>query len=99
METNNKKQEYIDKISVGTIVAFKTEVRGVEKVKSAAVEKISRQKQKLKLKNKIGTEFIVDFADVLWVKTGNRWPKGIYTLLKETNSKKKKEEVCESEDK
>lgn len=74
------KQIYIDTIVPGVLVAFQA-----DKVRSAKVLKKSTKNRKLKLITEYGREFIVGFDDILWVKTGTRWPKGIYQLLKGKN--------------
>lgn len=76
------KQRYIENVEVGTIVAFKVVVCGIGKVKSAAVVNISIKRQMLKLVTKAEIEYVVPFKDILWVRTGKRWPKGVYELLK-----------------
>ena len=79
---------YINNAKQGTIVAFKTNINGYERVKSAAVTNINRSRQLLKLTTKYGVEYIVRFCDVVWVKTGSRWPRAIYNLLKGINDGK-----------
>lgn len=76
------KDEYIRKISIGTIVAFRVIVRGIEKVKSAAVIEINEDKKFYRVMNKAGFEFVIDESELVWVKTGKRWPRGVYNLLK-----------------
>ena len=61
------------------IVAFRLPTG---KVKAAKLMKRSTKKRLLKLETEYGAEFIVPFEDVIWVKTGRRWPRGIYNLLK-----------------
>ena len=29
-----------------------------------------------------GAVSVIPFEDVLWVRTGNRWPRGVYNMLK-----------------
>ena len=67
------KDGYIEKVNLGCLVAFKT---SNGKVKSAKIVKM------LLLETEYKSVYKVSFDDVLWVKTGNRWPKGIYELLK-----------------
>lgn len=81
-ENSEKKMQYLRKIERGMIVAFRVNIKGVEKVKSAAVENVSQKREMLKLVTKYGAEFIVPFKDVVWVRTNARWPKGVYELLK-----------------
>lgn len=71
--------DYIENVSVGTLVAFKLH-NG--KVKSAKVERKSTKRRALKVVTEYGAEYIIGFDDVLWVRTGKRWPRGVYNLLK-----------------
>ena len=77
--TKNK-EKYIENIQVGTLVAFLDD-KG--KPRTGAMVNISTKNKKLKLQTEFGWEFIVPWDKVLWVKQGNRWPNGIYRLLKE----------------
>lgn len=85
VETNNndcddidsKRLSYIENAPVGTIVAFKIGT----KVKSAMIVNRSSGRKKLKLETVYGKVFVVDYSDILWVRTSKRWPKGIYQLF------------------
>lgn len=88
-----QKMPYIENVVNGTIVAFKLP-NG--KVKSAMVMAKSNTKRKLKLETEYGKTFIVDFNDVVWVKTGNRFPKGVYEALKGKGAHR---DVCRTEEK
>lgn len=78
----SKKQQkvsaYVGKIKRGMLVAFRYNGR----LKSAKVVEKSTKRKKLKLETKVGIIYVVSFDDVAWVKTGARWPKGVYKLLK-----------------
>lgn len=76
-----QKMHYIENIEIGTIVAFKL---SNGKVKSAKVVKKSTKNRKLKLETDYGAEYIVPYENIVWVRTGKRWPKGVYNLLKGT---------------
>lgn len=76
-----QKMHYIENIEIGTIVAFKL---SNGKVKSAKVVKKSTKNRKLKLETDYGAEYIVSYESIIWVRTGKRWPKGVYNLLKGT---------------
>lgn len=78
-EVGKKTKQYIENAPLGTIVAF-TLPNG--KVKSAAIINRSSKSQKLKVETSYGKQYIVPYDDVLWVKTANRWPKGIYQKFK-----------------
>lgn len=74
-----QKMTYIENIDIGTIVAFRL---SNGKVKSAKVTRKSTKNRKLKLETDYGAEYIVSFDDIIWVRTGKRWPRGVYKLLK-----------------
>lgn len=85
-----QKMSYIENINIGTIVAFRL---SNGKVKSAKVVRKSTKNRKLKLETDYGAEYIISYDDVIWVRTGKRWPKGVYKLLKGlelSNGKEKK---------
>ena len=78
-----QKIPYIENIEIGTSNG---------KVKSAKVTRKSTKNRKLKLETDYGAEYIVSFDDILWVRTGKRWPRGIYKLLKGLVDENGKEE-------
>lgn len=75
----SNKMKYIENVEIGTIVAFTTPSG---KTESAKVINRSTSGRKLKVQTYFGKEYIVPFEDVIWVKTGSRWPRGVYNLLK-----------------
>ena len=75
----NVKDYYIKKADIGFIVAFRTR-NG--KVKSAKIAKKNVDKRTLVLETEYKAKYKASFDDVLWIKTGPRWPKGVYKLLK-----------------
>lgn len=74
-----QKMPYIENIEIGTLVAFRL---SNGRVKSAKVTRKSTKNRKLKLETDYGAEYIVSFDDIVWVRTGKRWPRGVYKLLK-----------------
>ena len=78
-------QAYGDKI--GTLVAFRL---SNGKVKSAKVMKKSTKNRKLKLETNYGAEYIASYDDIIWVRTGKRWPRGVYNLLKGITNEERK---------
>lgn len=79
VKTSDQKMSYVEGIEIGTIVAFRL---SNGKVKSAKVVKKSTKNRKLKLETDYGAEYIVSYDDIVWVRTGKRWPRGVYNLLK-----------------
>lgn len=84
-----QKMPYIENIEVGTLVAFRL---SNGKVKSAKVTRKSTKNRKLKLETDYGAEYIVSYEDIVWVRTGKRWPRGVYRLLKGIGDSNDKEE-------
>lgn len=74
-----QKQKYLDNIQIGALVAFKV---SETKAKSAKVIKKSTKSRKLMVETSYGATHVIPFEDVLWVRTGARWPKGVYNMLK-----------------
>ena len=74
-----QKMPYIESAEVGVLVAFRLP-NG--KVKSAKIIKKSTKNRRLKLETDYGAQYIVSFDDIIWVRTGKRWPRGVYRLLK-----------------
>ena len=74
------KMKYIVNAEIGQIVAFRIPETG--KVISAMITKKSTKKQKFAVETQYGVEHIVLWEDVIWVRTGKRWPRGIYQLFK-----------------
>lgn len=73
------KIDYVKTAEKGTIMAFKLP-NG--KVKSAKMIERSLKREKLKMETAYGRQYVIDFSDVIWVKTGDRWPNGVLSLLK-----------------
>lgn len=73
------KSVYIENAEAGTVVAFKSEDG---KVRSAAIQNRSTKRQVVKLVTQYGREYVVPYGNVIWVRTGKRWPRGVYQLLK-----------------
>lgn len=75
---NMNKKTYINNMSVGTLVAFKTN----GKVKSAKIIKKSTKNELALVETKVGKQYRINYDEIVWVKTGKRWPRGVYNLLK-----------------
>lgn len=73
------RSKYLKGAEVGTIVAFRT-TNG--KVKSAAIVEKDEIKKRLILETAYKKRFNVPYDSVIWVKTGSRFPSGVYKLLK-----------------
>lgn len=73
------KIDYVKTAEKGTIMAFRLPDG---KVKSAKMIERSLKREKLKMETAYGRQYVIDFGDVIWVKTGDRWPNGVLSLLK-----------------
>lgn len=76
---SNGRCKYLDDLRLGTIVAFRSPDLSV---KSAKVLRKSTKDQKLMVQLKFGASKIINYSDVIWVKTTERWPKWVFNLLK-----------------
>lgn len=74
-----QKMPYIESAKVDAIVAFRLP-NG--KVKSAKIIKKSTQNRKLMVETDYGATYVIKYEDVVWVRSGKRWPRGVYKLLK-----------------
>lgn len=72
------KSEYIDNMTTGAIVAFKV---NEAKVISGKVLKHDDDKLEFTIETKNGIRFMVKRKNIIWVKVGDKWPKGVYDLL------------------
>lgn len=77
-EGAERKVQYLDTAEIGTLVAFALDGGA----KSAKIVNRSSKDRKLEVETEYGARMIISYSDVLWIKTGSRWPKGIYNLLK-----------------
>jgi hypothetical protein len=72
-----KKDSYIENAKIGTIIAFHV---NNSKVISGMIEEVHKTDFLVKTKN--GVRFTVRKSNIIWVKTGPRWPRGVYLALR-----------------
>lgn len=80
-ESKGNRSSYVDNIRIGVLIAFRVNDR---KALSGKVEEIHGEGFVVSTKN--GIRFNVRKKNVMWVKTGDRWPKGVYLALKGENA-------------
>lgn len=80
------KEQYIANMEVGNVVAFTVETEQGLKMLSGRVMKITNNHCTIQTKN--GSVFFPNKSNIVWVKTGTKWPLGIYNALKYTNGGK-----------
>jgi hypothetical protein len=71
------KESYLRNITIGVLVAFKI---NEAKMLSGKIEEI--HKNEYIVETKTGVRFTVPRSNIAWVKTGPRWPKGVYLALR-----------------
>ena len=80
MEKNavKTKEDYIKNLEVGTLIAFKVR----DRMMSAKVIEVREEDVKVECKN--GSVYYVgkNKDAIAWVKTGARWPSGIFNALR-----------------
>lgn len=74
-----RKVPYIEQAEIGTMVAF---ILPNGKVKSAKLINRSVKNRKIKVETSYGKQFVVPYDNVIWVRTNDRWPRGVYNMLK-----------------
>lgn len=103
-ESKRSQADYINNIDIGMIIAFKV---SPDKAISAKVEDIDYDTEKegptsrtlttVYCRTKNGIEYKVPRKAIIWVKTGTRWPRGIFLQLKRgaenTNNNSSEEEI------
>lgn len=70
------KDRYIDNLEKDMLVAFNHE----DKTKSGRVLEIKGST--IKLEEYSGQLMYIEKKDIVWVKTGKRWPRGVYDAIR-----------------
>ena len=73
--------EYIDTISSGTLVAFKRNVNNDIAMSGKFVRFSDDFHTRLIIETKNGTMFNIKRESIVWVKTGERWPRWVYSMF------------------
>ena len=71
-------QDYLQNIGPGTLVAFK---RNKNKDVAMSGKFVGFENGRVLIESKKGTLFKVSPDNVIWVKSGGRWPKWVYSLF------------------
>lgn len=83
--TKSTTMQYLENAEFGVIVAFRTEIKGSLRTLSGKLAGRTTTDDGVRLANietKNGSMFTVAYEDIIWVKTGERWPKWIFEELK-----------------
>jgi len=76
------KTELLQQTNFGVLLAF-FDRRG--KARSGALCDNDVENKIVTVVTEYGWEFKVPYSEVIWVKNGTRWPRGVYNLLKGKN--------------
>lgn len=80
---NKTHDDYIKNLKSGDIIAFQFHSPFGKKItRSAKVIDTHPGEIGLTVQDKIGNKYFVYKSKILWVKTGKRWPKYIYSMFK-----------------
>lgn len=87
-DQNNLKDNYVESAKVGTIVAFRLlfEAKSgakLTKVISGMIKKNDTEKEFYVTETRNGLEYVTPYKSIVWVKTGDRWPRGVYEEMKQ----------------
>jgi hypothetical protein len=97
------KNDYIRNAEEGLIVAFRLNFENksglkLTKVISGKIIENNKDDEIYVIETRNGLKYGVPYAAVLWVKTGGRWPKGIYEEMKQGSIEVESEEPTEGVD-
>lgn len=87
-KSSRTKDDYIVNAEEGTIVAFRLNFTSKQdlkltKVISGKILENSQDSEVFVVETRNGLKYGVPYGAVVWVKTGNRWPKGVYDEMKQ----------------
>lgn len=88
-KASKSKDEYIVNAEPGLIVAFRLCFKSTKtgekltKVISGKILENNQTEKKYIVETRNGLKYGVPYRAVVWVKTGNRWPKGVYEEMKQ----------------
>jgi len=83
-KVSKSREDYLKNLKEGLLVAFKMNPSG--KVMSAMVKEVEGEQVKVETKN--GSVYFIKKSDIAWVKTGKRWPGGIFNALRDNVNQK-----------
>lgn len=70
--------DYLSTVEPGTLVAF---TRNSAKRIAMSGKLVSIENGKVKVESKKGTLFKLNIENIIWVKTGDRWPRWVFALF------------------
>lgn len=76
-ENKSNKDKFINDAPLKTIVVFENN----NKVRSAMMVERNIEKRELLVETKYGKKYYLSYDNILWVRTGLRYPRKIYNLM------------------
>jgi hypothetical protein len=77
--------DYLNNAEPGTLVAFKRNSKNV----AMSGKLVTIENGKVFVESKNGTLFKLNIENIIWVKTGERWPKWVFNLFNSSNKSDK----------
>lgn len=81
-DTKHTRQYFVDNMQPGNIVAFTVDSEQGLAMLSGRVIQIDHDSKVVTIRTKNGSIFYPKKDRIVWVRTGTRWPLGIYNALK-----------------
>ena len=78
--SKSEKLGYLQTAPIGTLVAFVVNPK-IGIYLSGKIQERNNESEILKVVTRKGSEYIVRYENVLWVRTGERWPRAVFELL------------------
>ena len=96
-KTSKSKGDYIVDADIGVIVAFRLNFDSKAKVSltkviSGKILENDNENEQYVVETRNGLKYGVPYSAVIWVKTGNRWPRGVYEEMKQGSVEVKESE-------
>lgn len=89
-DVNGKKgrSDYIVEAEINMIIAFRLNFQSndktnLTKVISGIILENDKENKRFLIETRNGLKYVVPYDSAVWVKTGNRWPKGVYDEMKQ----------------
>ncbi len=87
-QVRKTKKDYIVNAEPGIIVAFRlifysNSGKLFTKVISGKILANNQKEEKYIVETRNGLKYVVPYRSILWVKTGSRWPRGVYEEFKQ----------------
>lgn len=97
---SKSKDEYIENAEPGLLVAFRLNFESKSNVKltkviSGKIIENDTEQEMYAVETRNGLKYGVPYSAIVWVKTGNRWPKGVYQEMKQGSVEVKGNEPVE----